>query len=111
MTSAEGPFGMYNATEISPGAETYKTDEELEAWIRGRLTPSTYHPVGTAAKMRREWGGVVDDELRVYGTRRLSVVDASIFPIIVGGTTSMSVYAAAEKVGLPVCPNQENKVC
>ncbi|CAI4218730.1 unnamed protein product [Parascedosporium putredinis] len=56
-----------------------------------------YHPVGTAAKMPRKWGGVVDEELLVYGVEGLSVVDASIMPTLVGSTTSMTVYAIAEK--------------
>lgn len=34
----------------------------------------------------------------VYGVRGLSVVDASMMPTIVAGTTSMTVYAVAEKV-------------
>lgn len=50
--------------------------------------------------MPRKWGGVVDEELLVHGVRRLSVVDASIMPTIVGATTSMNVYAVAEKVSL-----------
>ncbi|KAM7198716.1 hypothetical protein V8F20_006031 [Naviculisporaceae sp. PSN 640] len=94
--SKEGPFGQYNATEITPGAEI-QSDEELEAWIRQKLVPSVYHPVGTCAKMKRELGGVVDEELKVYGTKGLRIVDASMFPIVVGATTSMSVYAVAEK--------------
>jgi choline dehydrogenase len=39
-----------------------------------------YHPTSTARMARREDGGVVDEELRVYGVRGLRVVDASVFP-------------------------------
>ncbi|SPO02312.1 related to alcohol oxidase [Cephalotrichum gorgonifer] len=91
-----GDLEAYGAQEVSPGADV-GTDEELAAWARGTIIPSVYHPVGTAAKMPREWGGVVDEELLVYGVEGLSVVDASIMPTIVGGTTSMTVYAIAEK--------------
>ncbi|GAB1312631.1 hypothetical protein MFIFM68171_02841 [Madurella fahalii] len=56
-----------------------------------------FHPIGTAAKMKRKWGGVVDEQLLVYGVKGLSVVDTSIMPTLVGGTTSMTVYAIAEK--------------
>ncbi|KAK4221500.1 hypothetical protein QBC38DRAFT_504854 [Podospora fimiseda] len=82
-----------NATEISPGPNV----TDLTAWLRGKTIPSVYHPVGTAPKMPREWGGVVDEKLRVYGVKGLRVVDASIMPTLVGATTSMSVYAIAEK--------------
>ncbi|KAK4174655.1 putative GMC oxidoreductase [Triangularia setosa] len=81
-------------TQPGPG---YDSDEKLKEWLRGNLVPSVYHPSGTAAKMPREWGGVVSEGLEVYGVRRLSVIDTSVFPTIVGAATSMTVYAAAEK--------------
>ncbi|KAK0736484.1 hypothetical protein B0T21DRAFT_289303 [Apiosordaria backusii] len=82
-------------TQPGPG---YESDERLKDWLRDNLVPSVYHPSGTAAKMPREWGGVVSEGLEVYGVKRLSVIDTSIFPTIVGAATSMTVYAAAEKV-------------
>jgi choline dehydrogenase len=42
-------------------------------------------------------GGVVSDELRVYGTANVRVVDASIFPTHVQGNIVSLVYAIAEK--------------
>lgn len=92
-----GDLEAYEATEVAPGAEV-ESDEELAEWAREQIIPSVFHPIGTAAKMPREWGGVVDEELLVYGVKGLSVVDASLMPTIVGGTTSMTVYAVAEKV-------------
>lgn len=47
--------------------------------------------------MKREFGGVVDSELRVYGVKGLRIVDASIMPMIPGSHTSSTVYAVAEK--------------
>ncbi|KEZ42395.1 Glucose oxidase [Scedosporium apiospermum] len=91
-----GDLAEYEALEEVPGAE-YQTDEELAEWARETIIPSVYHPVGTAAKMPRKWGGVVDEDLLVYGVEGLSVVDASIMPTLVGSTTSMTVYAIAEK--------------
>jgi choline dehydrogenase-like flavoprotein len=95
-TMTTGELGKYNATEVVPGPG-WESDQRLGEWLRQQSIPSVYHPVGTAAMMRREWGGVVDGRLRVYGAERLRVVDASVMSVIVAGTTSMSVYALAEK--------------
>ncbi|KAK4163114.1 putative GMC oxidoreductase [Cladorrhinum sp. PSN259] len=98
FTSTDSELHKYGAREVSPGLEKYGTDEALREWIRENTVPSVFHPVGTAARMPREWGGVVDEGLQVYGVERLTVVDTSVWPTVVGGTTSQSVYAVAEKV-------------
>jgi choline dehydrogenase-like flavoprotein len=64
--------------------------------VKERLL-STFHPTGTCAMMPREIGGVVDSRLRVYGTKNLRVVDASIFPMETSGNIQATVYAVAEK--------------
>ena len=55
------------------------TTAEMEEFVRQRVD-TLCHPTSTARMARREGGGVVDEELNVYGVRRLRVVDASIFP-------------------------------
>lgn len=47
--------------------------------------------------MSRELGGVVDKELRVYGTRNVRVVDASVLPLQVSGHLTSTLYAVAER--------------
>ena len=56
-----------------------------------------WHVVGTCAMMPRDQGGVVDPRLRVYGTKNVRVVDASIVPLHVRGNTVSLTYAIAEK--------------
>lgn len=56
-----------------------------------------WHVVGSCAMMPRDRGGVVDSKLKVYGVRRLRVVDASIVPLHVRGNTMSLVYALAER--------------
>ncbi|KAG9235747.1 hypothetical protein BJ875DRAFT_440057 [Amylocarpus encephaloides] len=73
------------------------SDEDLGAWVESVLLPTVYHPIGTCAMMPRELGGVVHDELLVYGVERVRVVDASVMPMLIGANTSQTVYAVAEK--------------
>lgn len=83
--------------ETNPGLKV-QGDQAIETALR-KITHSTWsHPVGTAGMLPRADGGVVDPQLRVYGIKGLSVVDASIFPMIPATHTSSTVYAVAEKV-------------
>jgi hypothetical protein len=97
--AASPPMQALGTLETFPGANV-SSDAEIEEAIRNAATSSWQHPTSTTAMMKREWGGVVDAELRVYGTRGLRVVDAGIFPMSVAGHSSSSVYAVAEKVSL-----------
>ncbi|KAK3332733.1 hypothetical protein B0T19DRAFT_381350 [Cercophora scortea] len=86
-------------TEVQPGAQ-WQTDEEiLEALTTNpnALWGSLAHPSGTCAMMPERLGGCVAPDLRVYGVRGLSVVDASVLPLIPGAALQATVYAVAEK--------------
>ena len=58
---------------------------------------SNFHPVGTAAMMPKDKGGVVNDRLTVYGTSNVRVVDASVLPFQVCGHLVSTLYAVAER--------------
>ena len=55
------------------------TPAEIEDFVRRRVN-TLYHPTCTARMAKREDGGVVDEQLKVYGVQGLRVVDASVFP-------------------------------
>lgn len=58
---------------------------------------ANWHGLGSAAMMARELGGVVDSELKVYGTENVRVVDASILPLQLSGHLTSTLYAVAER--------------
>jgi choline dehydrogenase-like flavoprotein len=85
--------------ENRPGAQ-YQSNEELKralTTLPGLVTPGTAHLSGTTAMAPEEKGGVVGSDLRVYGVGKLRIVDAGVFPLIVGGPLQATVYAVAEK--------------
>ena len=77
--------------------DAFLTDlESAKKYLRDTATTS-YHLSGTAAMLPQEKGGVVDENLRVYGTTNLRVCDASIFPLIPAANPMSTVYAVAER--------------
>ena len=87
-------LAKYEPEEFRPGPQV-ETDADL-ARAAGQLGTTIFHPVGTC-KMGRDAMAVVDDELRVHGTERLRVIDASVFPRITSGNTNAPTYVIAEK--------------
>jgi choline dehydrogenase-like flavoprotein len=72
------------------------TLDNAKAYVKATAI-SNNHPACTCAMLPRDKGGVVDDRLRVYGTRGLRVVDASVMPTIPRANTQATVYAVAER--------------
>jgi choline dehydrogenase len=87
-------FARYRATEVRPGRSA-RSDTELEAYLR-EATATVHHPVGSC-RMGNDDGAVVDPTLSVRGIADLRVVDASIFPSIVGGNTNAPIVMVAER--------------
>lgn len=82
-----------------PGATHHlnKTNEDWQPFVQ-KYASTSYHPVGTC-KLGKEGdkGTVVDDELRVVGTKGLRVADCSIMPYVHSGHTQMPAYGIGEK--------------
>lgn len=90
----EGLLGKTNPVQGDDDDE--EALEKSKKVVRQRLF-TAFHPSGTCAMLPREMGGVVDSRLRVYGTRNLRVVDASVFPMEPLGHLQSTVYAVAER--------------
>jgi choline dehydrogenase-like flavoprotein len=71
--------------------------DTIKTQLRETLGAAAHHASGTAAMLPREAGGVVGQDLKVYGTTNLRIVDASIFPLIPSGNPISTVYAVAER--------------
>ena len=61
---------------VVPTPEEAATDEGLKEYIRD-ASATVFHPVGTTSMLPREDGGVVDPQLRVYGTANVRVVSGA----------------------------------
>ncbi len=87
-------FARYRAVEVQPGLAE-QGDAALAGYVR-RTAYTVHHPVGSC-RMGTDANAVVDAALRVHGVEGLRVVDASVFPRVVGGNTNAAVVMAAEK--------------
>ncbi len=87
-------FAKYQAVEVQPGPGT-RDDAALVDYIR-RASATVHHPCGSC-RMGPDEMSVVDENLRVRGIEGLRVVDASVFPSVVGGNTNAAVVMIAEK--------------
>lgn len=89
-------LARFSDGEISPGPSRH-SEADIDAHIRATGI-TVHHPVGTC-KMGRATDpmAVVDPELRVLGADGLRVVDASVFPDLVGGNINAVVIMIAEK--------------
>ena len=88
LETAANPF----MAQFGPAATS---DEAIDAHIRATAV-TAHHPAGTC-RMGTDAMAVVDPELRVRGTEGLRVVDASVFPDLVGGNINAPVVMIAEK--------------
>ena len=84
------------AREIGPGTDV-ATDAQIEAYTR-QTAVTAHHPAGTCKMgIDADPAAVVDDKLRVRGVEGLRVVDASVFPDLVGGNINAPTIMIAER--------------
>ncbi|HXQ46051.1 MAG TPA: GMC oxidoreductase, partial [Caulobacteraceae bacterium] len=108
------PLVSMRGVEVAPGGSVV-TDAEIDAWIRD-TAETIYHPVGSCRMgVAGDPLAVVDAELKAQGLAGLRVVDASVFPTLVGGNTNAPTITVAEKasdliLGKPVAAPEDAPV-
>lgn len=95
---ARSELNRFRISETVPGAQ-YTSDEDIYSALlqQASLSPTLAHPAGSCPMMPEHAGGCVNDKLMVYGTQHLSVVDASIIPIIPSCHLQATMYGIGEK--------------
>ncbi|KAI0039714.1 GMC oxidoreductase [Auriscalpium vulgare] len=88
-SAARGPV-MPSAAVFSAG------DAALREYVK-ETVGGEFHPLGTASMLPRADGGVVDPDLKVYGTSNLRVIDCSVLPLEISAHLQSVAYAIAEK--------------
>ncbi|KAF9892861.1 hypothetical protein FE257_000450 [Aspergillus nanangensis] len=95
-------MGVADPMEYFPGPHV-TTDQQIFDFIQQSMT-TVYHASCTCKMGRRDPMGyrysmaVIDSKARVYGVKRLRVVDSSSFPFLPPGHPQSVVYALAEKI-------------
>jgi choline dehydrogenase-like flavoprotein len=95
---ARPELDRFQISETVPGAQ-HVTDEDIYSSLlaQASLSPTLAHPSGSCPMMPENAGGCVNDKLMVYGTQHLSIVDASIIPIIPSCHLQATMYGIGEK--------------
>ncbi|KAK2027950.1 GMC oxidoreductase [Colletotrichum zoysiae] len=89
------PMKQIWESEYEPGLDAVQTDAQWRQFALN-TTLSIFHPVGTCSMLPKKDGGVVDADLKVYGTSNLRVVDASVIPLLISAHIQTAVYGIAE---------------
>ena len=93
--AATEPFASLLAREVNPGPAV-ESDADIALWLKKYLAIAA-HTTSSCTMRPKDKGGVVDPELRVYGTDNVRVVDLSVVPLIVAAHTQSLAYAVAEQ--------------
>ncbi|KAH9840900.1 GMC oxidoreductase [Rhodofomes roseus] len=82
--------------EHNPGSKI-ANEEEIREWAR-KYALTTWHTAGSCSMLPREHSGVVDPELRVYGTNNVRVVDLSVVPLHFAAHTTSGNRAISDSI-------------
>lgn len=95
---ARQELAKFSPIELTPGTQAQTDDEIIDDLIQQKgLEASFAHMSGSCAMMPEYLGGCVGSDLAVYGVKGLSIVDASIIPLIPATHLQATMYAVAEK--------------
>ncbi|TFY67647.1 hypothetical protein EVJ58_g1480 [Rhodofomes roseus] len=81
--------------ELNPGPQV-KDEAQVRDWIK-KCMGTTWHTSSSCSMLPKEHNGVVDPELKVYGTNNVRVVDLSVAPLQFAAHPMATVYAIAEQ--------------
>lgn len=94
IASTEPLKSIIEGSEVEPGLNV-QTEAQWREFAKSTMG-SFYHPVGTCAMLPQKDGGVVDADLKVYGTDNLRVVDCSVIPVLPSAHIQTAAYGIAE---------------
>ncbi|KAL4246796.1 GMC oxidoreductase family protein [Abortiporus biennis] len=89
------PLSSAMLTEVVPGS-TVATDADWDNWLATTIG-TEFHPSCSCAMLPKAQGGVVDANLKVYGTSNVRVADAAVYPIQFSAHLMAPVYGLAEQ--------------
>ncbi|KIM89885.1 GMC oxidoreductase [Piloderma croceum F 1598] len=89
------PWNSDIKQETFPGP-TVVTDEDIREFIKDTFN-TVWHTMGSCSMLPRDKNGVVNPELKVYGTTNLRVVDISVIPLQIAAHTQATAYMIGEK--------------
>ncbi|CEH16425.1 Glucose dehydrogenase/choline dehydrogenase/mandelonitrile lyase (GMC oxidoreductase family) [Ceraceosorus bombacis] len=92
------PFKSGVVKDLGIGEDQLPDDAPYDLWLKHAKQQVTteHHPVGTTPMMSRSLGGVLDENLLVHGTKNVSVVDASMLPLLMSAHPQSIIYGVAE---------------
>ncbi|EPS94380.1 hypothetical protein FOMPIDRAFT_62470 [Fomitopsis schrenkii] len=89
------PLKSLVVREVDPGTEN-ATEEQIKEYLKNYCY-TCFHALGSMSMMPRDQNGVVDSDLKVYGTTNVRVADLSVFPMQVSAHTQTSAYYVGAK--------------